>query len=206
MKILLADDHQLFLEGFKLLVAMLDEETEIITVPDASLLRKQIEAHPDTDLMTLDLSMPGLDSSQLLKWMAQQTFLIPVVIVSASEEPRDIQRALDAGASGFIPKTTETQQMLKALQAVLDGNIYVPDEWRRIIKNMQQEQQLFQSLSQRQTSILQLISSGKSNREIAEALHISEHTVKSHLQTIFQILSVSNRMECVRKAEQLGLL
>ena len=206
MKILLADDHQLFLEGFKLLVAMLGEETEIITISDASLLCKQVEQNLDADLMTLDLTMPGLDSSQLLEWMAQQKILIPVVIVSASEEPRDIQRALDAGASGFIPKATETQKMLEALRSVINGNIYVPEEWRRMLKQFRQGQQLYQSLSQRQTTILQLISKGKSNREIAEDLYISEHTVKSHLQTIFRILSVSNRVECVRKAEQAGLL
>ncbi len=206
MKILLVDDHPLFLEGFELLVARLDSHATLLTVANPALLFETILQHQDLDLITLDLSMPGLDGFKVLEWVRQQNILVPVVIVSATENLQDIAEAMQSGASGFISKSSQADEMLAALQCVLDGDIYLADTIRQDLRRMQQQQDDFQKLSKRQSEIVKLLSTGNSNKQIAALLNISEHTVKSHLQTIFQILDVSNRTECVCKVEQLNLI
>jgi len=205
MKILLADDHPLFLEGFELLVSRLDKRATLITISNPKLLLDAILQHPDLDLITLDLSMPSLDGFKVLEWIREQQILVPVVIVSATENLQDIAKIMQAGASGFISKLSQADEMLCALQAVLDGEVYISAELQERLLHLQNHQD-FNKLSRRQNDIIKLLARGNSNKKIADNLNISEHTVKSHLQAIFQVLGVSNRTECVCKVEQLGLI
>jgi DNA-binding NarL/FixJ family response regulator len=137
---------------------------------------------------------------------------IPAVVISAHDNLRIITRALDAGALGFIPKSFGAEQLLGALQKVLKGEIFLPETVRRHIRQLRPADTHVSTaghehgVTPRQIRVLELLAKGYSNRKIALAMNLSEHTVKSHLKTLFAALNADNRTACVHKAEQLGLI
>ena len=210
MHILLVDDHKLFLDGFCLLLNKLNSSVNITACDSGKCALENIPKAGNFDLIILDLSIPDIDGISLLAKIRQLNILSPVVFVSATENINKIAQAMNAGASGFIPKHSDTGDMLQALEQIVAGEIYIPPDMAAEIKseleNIKDHTGNFKSLTQRQQEVLQLISKGSSNKEIADSLCISEPTVKSHISVIFQTLQVSNRVECIRQAESAGLI
>ena len=126
MKILLADDHPLMREGIHLVLTQLEKSVVIIDAHDYPNLFCQAEAHADIDLALVDLNMPGSAGVQGLSAFRSRFPEVPLVVLSASESPRDIQNVFDAGALGFIPKASSQAMMLSALQKVLAGEVTFP--------------------------------------------------------------------------------
>ena len=206
MKILLADDHDLFRAGLGLVLHELGADTSLVQAANLTDAIHCAEAEPDLDLALLDLNMPAMNGAAGLQKFRAQFPDVPVVVVSGSDELSDVQQALGAGASGFIHKSTPPPVMLSALRLVLAGGVYVP------LQAMQREpaplvatRTWASGLTSRQMEVLRLLAVGKPNKVIARELDLSEGTVKIHLSAIFRVLDVNNRTEAVLAAQHLSL-
>lgn len=204
MKILIIDDHALFRDGLCHVLQELDEQANILSASDHDCAMQLMSENPDVDLVLLDLHMPGKDGFAGLATFSKHYPTISVVILSASNDRNDIQRALDAGAMGFIPKESTSSVMLNALKLILAGGIYVPE-----IMAQQYDQNLdgriASDLTPRQVEVLKLMVRGHSNKVIAADLNVTEATIKMHLTSIFKALGVSNRTQAALAAEKMEL-
>lgn len=201
MRILLCDDHALFREGLELVIRGLDEAVELAAVGDAETALARVAADGDLDLVLLDLQLPGMDGFTALSRLRRDHPSVPVVLLSASERPDDVRAALDAGAAGFIPKSTRGSVLLGALRLVLSGGVYVPP----LLLDAAPPRRESAGLSPRQLDVLRLLARGLTNRDIAHALGIAEGTVKSHVMRLYEVLDVTNRTEAAMRMRELGL-
>lgn len=203
MKILLADDHALFRDGVKQLLAGLFADVEFVEVVDGAALVRLAQNQPDFDLVLIDLTMPEVDGFAGLAAFRQQAPGIPIVVMSASDDAADMQVALAGGAAGFIPKSSSTDVIVCALRLVLAGGIYAPPDMLTGQTSSVSKAQL-ESLTPRQREVLVLLGQGKANKAIGELLGLSEATVKQHVSGILKTLRVDNRMQAVIAGRQLG--
>lgn len=203
MKILIVDDHALFREGLRHVLLQLDKDGEILEAGQCDEAFKLTGAHPDIDLVLLDLSLPGMDGLAGLATFREQFPDVPVVVMSGSEERHDVQSALDNGALGYIPKSSTSQVMLSALRLVFSGGVYIPSIMLSAT-GMDGAPKLG-GLTDRQLAVLRLLAEGKSNKLIGRELDLAEGTVKIHISSIFRTLNVGNRTEAVVAARKLGL-
>ena len=201
MRILLCDDHALFREGLELVIRGLDEEVELAAVGDAETALARVAADEDLDLVLLDLQLPGMDGFTALARLRRDHPSVPVVLLSASERPEDVRTALDAGAAGFIPKSTRGSVLLGALRLVLSGGVYVPP----LLLDAAPPRRGVAPLSRRQLDVLRLLARGLTNRDIARVLGIAEGTVKSHVMRVYELLDVNNRTEAAMRMRELGI-
>lgn len=207
MKILLADDHPLFREGVKPVLRKLDAHLEIIEARDYPSTFEATHHAGDLDLALIDLCMPGMPGVEgVIRYRA--TFPnIPVVVVSASEQLDDIQKLLGVGALGYICKSSPSEVILGALRLVLAGGVYLPPS----LLEPELEDAVAQGLSrnttltQRQIQVLRQLADGKTNKQIATTLKVTEGTIKIHMAAIFRILKVNNRTEALLVAQKMGL-
>jgi DNA-binding NarL/FixJ family response regulator len=201
MKILVCDDHALFREGLALVLGQLDPAAELESVGDAETALARVAQGEKPDLVLLDLQLPGMDGFAALAALRRDHPDVPVVVLSASENPARARAALERGASGFIPKSSRGAVLLSALRLVLSGGIYVP----QLVLNGAAAAERAAALTDRQLEVLRLLARGLTNREIADVLKISEGTVKSHAKRLFEALDVTNRTEAAMRMRELGL-
>ncbi|NOQ63251.1 MAG: response regulator [Methyloprofundus sp.] len=206
MKILLADDHQLFLEGMQSVLASLSPDTHITCENNGNDALKQL-SDSSFDIALIDLRLPSINGFSLLKELSTTNCLTPVIIVTASEDPQDIQQAIDLGAMGFVPKSSTGQQIIQAIELVLMGEVVKPDHLyqHHATTDDKPDWASQHNLTHRQLEVLRLIGHGLSNQAIADKLFLSIATVKTHIVAIFQALNTQNRTEAIKKAHQLGL-
>ncbi len=210
MKILLADDHELFRDGMRYVLQQLSDKLEMLGADNFQDCIKLAGQHPDLDLVLLDLHMPGSDGPKSVGYFHQNYPGIPVVVVSGDEACLSMEKVMNYGASGFITKSSSAQTMLGALKTVLTGGVYVPPEMLSLANNGRVDKRSMHTnsygLTPRQMDVLQLLCDGMSNKEIASAIRLAEGTVKIHVAAIYQTLKVNTRLEAVRAAEHLGLV
>ncbi len=207
MKILIVDDHALFREGLRHVLNAYDEEVSIVEASDYDHALQHASDNPDLDMVLLDLNMPGKDGFATLESFTRLFPALPVVIISASILQSNVQRALDAGAVGYIPKDTTSAVMLSALRLILSGGIYVPQGLLNSQGNsLDQNGSHESSLTARQVEVLNLLVQGCSNKEIASKMDVAEATVKMHVTAILKSLGVNNRTQAAMAAEKLGLV
>lgn len=202
LNILIADDHDLVREGLKLALARLPEKVACLEAGSADAVLRELADSPSVSLVILDLHMPGSNGMELLTKICTRHPEIPVVILSADEDPQVMQRTIDRGAAGFIPKSAANEVLISAVQLVLSGGTYIPTEIlnRKVAATPPGSGTLRNpvaplELTGRQLDVLDLLSHGESNKAIARKLGLSEHTVKIHISAIFKALGVSNRTE-----------
>jgi DNA-binding NarL/FixJ family response regulator len=203
MKILLVDDHILFRDGLKLVLKQLGDDVAISecgTCREAYIIIRESEGF---DLILLDVDLPVISGMEGLQDFRELDPSAPIVFLSGSEDHNLIKKALEQGVMGYIPKTLSSEIMIQALQLILKGGRYVPDN---ILNTSNGQTQTKVVLTARQNEILQLISQGKANKEIARTLGIADNTVRVHISAIFQILNVTNRTEAAFAALQEGLV
>ncbi len=210
MKILLCDDHAVFRSGLRLVAESLDADAEVIETQDGEGALEVAAQHPDLDLVLLDLELPGIDGHEGLRRFRERLPSLPVVIVSADDDPMTIRRALDAGASGHIPKGASEREMVSALRLILEGGVYVPPAAlaapaRPAGASGGDGSDRAARLTSRQREVLSLMARGLTNREICGVLSIAEGTVKTHVAAILEALDVTNRTEAAVRARELGL-
>ena len=205
MKILIADDHALYRKGMRDLVQQLDTGViDILEAGDWQVALALMVQHPDSALAVIDLNMPGMESFGGLQIFIDQIETVPMVVMSASESPLDMKRALDAGAMGYIAKSETAAVMTSALRLVLAGGMYVPP---KLIQSSSLAQLARSNgrpfgLTPRQYDVLDRLVQGKSNKEIAQGLNMTERTVKAHVGAIFKALGVANRQQAIKAVER----
>jgi DNA-binding NarL/FixJ family response regulator len=208
MKILVIDDHPLIQEALKHVLAALDPLLELVQAQDASDAHAALSREPDTDLILLDLALPGCDGFELLADLRREWPGMPVLVLSATHDRATVERALDLGAMGFIPKTANTRVLLDALRLVLSGGVYVPAESAQASsavrpRSVTRPEQL--GLTLRQADVLKLLVQGKPNKLICRDLRLSEGTVKVHVSAILRALNVRNRTQVVIELARRGV-
>ena len=189
MKIILADDHSLFREGLR---SMLEPDAlcyEAASLPEMLAL---LELHPEVGLILMDLNMPGMVDFQGLEEVRRRYPDIPLIVVSMYCEADVIQAALSHGISGYIPKTHNFESMQHAIDLVLSGSPYIPQE--ALIYDVRAPS-LPAQLTRRQRDVYELLMKGKTNQEIASELCISLSTVKMHVSTVLERVGVKNRTQ-----------
>jgi DNA-binding NarL/FixJ family response regulator len=213
MKILIADDHELFRDGLRHVLVQLDGGTEVIEASDYPQALALATQTADLSIVLLDLSMPGMPWNEGLQTLRQTLSEdIPIIVLSASDDRRHVLQAVNLGAAGFIPKTSSSRVMLSALKLVLSGGVYLPpalldqsgDHGLHDVSGGSSESAAA-FLTPRQREVLALLGQGKSNKEIARVLQLAEGTVKLHVTAILKALNVNNRTRAVVAAAQLGL-
>lgn len=206
LKILIIEDHALVREGLLLAMRSLEEGTETLGAQDANEGLKLLEAHDDIDLVMLDLMLPDTSGMALLGAIRKRYPTIPVVILSALDDTATATRAMRQGASGFVPKSSSTDVLLGALRQVLDGEVFLPSSMREAMERGGGSRN--KSLAERygltaaQMRVLELLTEGKTNRQIAEMLGVTEGTVKIHVSAIFKALNVTNRSQALLVASR----
>lgn len=207
MKYLIVDDHELFRAGLTQALNVLDSAPDIFSADSLAAAEAILESQKDLDLVLLDMGLPdarGVDG--LLRLKANDP-LLPVVIVSASEEGADIQSAMELGALGFIPKTSGLTELVNALRQVVAGDIYVPPAYDHSVGEpgiAQTKLAQLQQLTQRQREVLHLVMKGYSNKDICRELNIAEPTVKIHIQAIYRTLNVKTRTQAILAISEVG--
>ena len=205
MKILIIDDHALFREGLRHVLDALEANVSIIEAADCDRAFLLAAENPDLDLVLLDLNMPGKDGFTVLQIFTKKYPATPVVILSASTAQSDVQRALDSGAMGYIPKDTTSAVMLNALRLILSGEIYVPYNMTQPDYEIQNTANGATRLTPRQAQVLALLVRGFSNKKIASQLDLAESTVKMHVTSIMKGLGVDNRTQAAMAVEKQGI-
>lgn len=210
MQILLVDDHSLIRSGLKeVLNAYFDDLSFIEAASaEASLRALRLNQSTPTDIAIVDLYIPGEGDFSVVKSLCDEFPDLPVIVLSASEDPAQIRKCIDLGASGYVPKSTTQDCLLTAVELVMNGGIYLPD-----INLKAQEQQLSEqalrikdSLTKRQLEILQQVAMGHSNKQIASNFELSENTIKAHVSAILKAMALENRTQISLTAQQLGLV
>ena len=206
--IIVADDHPLFRDALRQAIETLDEKYEVRMAGDFEAVEAQVGETGQIELVLLDLNMPGNNGlSGLLRLRTAQPG-IPVVIVSANEEPGIVRRSLEIGASGYIPKSSTAEQMRSAIRAVLEGEVWVPDSLDLNGTDDREGSELIQrlqTLTPQQNKVLSMLGEGLLNKQIAYELGVSEATVKAHVSAVLLKLGVDSRTQAVIALGRLGL-
>ncbi|UKJ72622.1 response regulator transcription factor [Azospirillum brasilense] len=207
MKILIGDDHLLFREGLRRLLEQLHGDAIFVEAGTFDEVVQQCRVGGGFDVVLMDLHMPNWPGFDGLREVQSLQPGVPVVVISASEALNDIRGALDHGATGYIPKSSSVKVMMGALNLVFSGGIYVPpgaltaataasDAAPRRGRLDGADRSAY-GLTQRQREVLDCLRAGKSNKQIAYELGLSEGTVKIHVTAIFKSLGVKNRTQAV---------
>ncbi len=199
-RIVIVDDHPLFRDALNQSLQATLEGVDARQAGSMDELTATLSQDSDVDLVLLDLNMPGVQGFSGLLYLRAQYPGIPVVIVSATEDPATIRRSIDLGASGFVPKTKSIDQIKEAIRAVIGGEIWTPPDIDLARSEKSEDEELtarLSSLTPQQVRVLVMLGEGLLNKQIAYELSVSEATVKAHVSAILQKLNVDSRTQAV---------
>jgi DNA-binding NarL/FixJ family response regulator len=207
--VIVADDHPLFRSAIKEALEAEQGETNFLEANSFASLQALVDEHREVDLVLLDLHMPGVSGFAGLVYLCKRYPSVPVVIISANEDPVVIKRALEHGAAGFIPKSSSIDTITEAIGAILMGEIWSPASTQsnlpgRNVSELELAEHMAQ-LTPQQFKVLMMMSQGLLNKQIAYDLDVSEATIKAHVSAIMNKLGVSNRTQAVLAAHKLSV-
>lgn len=204
---IIADDHPLFRSALKqALLLGLGNDINLVEVASIAELETRLSERNNYDLVLLDLNMPGAYGFSGLVLLRGQYPHLPVVMVSADESGAVVGRSRDFGASGFIPKSSSLETIQQAVQAVLDGDTWWPEqveEVSAVSEQMRQASEGLASLTPQQFRVLTMVCEGLLNKQIAYELNVSEATIKAHVTAIFRKLGVRTRTQAALLLQQM---
>jgi DNA-binding NarL/FixJ family response regulator len=205
-RLIIADDHPLFRDALRLTVLQALPHAEIAEASSFPALREALLMGGETDLVLLDLGMPGMQGLSGLLLVRAEFAAVPVAIISANEEPATVRRALALGAAGYIPKSAAPAEIRRGIAALLAGEAWLPPALsaRIAAEGSDELAGRLSSLTPQQIRVLMMLSEGLLNKQIAFALEVSEATVKAHVSGILQKLGVDNRTQAVILAQRLA--
>jgi DNA-binding NarL/FixJ family response regulator len=234
VNVLLVDDHALFREGLALLIRPLMQAGEVLEAGSCEQAKDVLSHHPDVGLVLMDLGLPGASGIEGIAWLREMLPGTPAVALSSADDRDTVLRALDAGAMGFIPKSSSSSVMLGALQLVLAGGIYLPPTVfltmprpeipKTSASGSSDAPEGFRTpvalrnafttehgispedigLTLRQAQVLDRLLQGESAKQIARGLDLAPGTVKSHTSAVLRALNVTTRAQAVVAASRLG--
>ena len=198
-RILIADDHPLMRGALRQALNGLELTLDIVEAGSLQETTVVLEAEPEVDLLLLDLAMPGVKGFSGLIFIRAQYPEVPVIVVSANDDPHVIRNCLDFGASGFIPKTLDLDSMRAAIKTVLEGGTSAPEGLPPARKGADADPMIarLSSLTPQQVRVLMMLTEGLLNKQIAYELDVSEATIKAHVSAILTKLGVESRTQAV---------
>lgn len=206
--ILIADDHPLFRAALRGAVAAALSDAEFVEADSVASLLETVERHPEADVLLLDLDMPGAHGFSALAHVRGSRPELPVVIVSATADPPTIARAFSYGAQGFIPKSSDASAIGAGVEAVLQGELVAPPDYRPPPPGSESADlevaARLADLTPQQFRVLSMLLSGLLNKQIAFELDVSEATVKAHVTAVLRKLGVANRTQAVLRVGRLA--
>ena len=210
--LLIADDHPLFRAALRQAAIACVADCQVSEAADLADALAALTAAPDTDLVLLDLHMPGSQGLSGLAALRGQHPAVAVLVVSAHDEPRIVRRVLDHGAAGFIPKSASPAEIGEAIRRVLDCGSWLPASLADAVAALPVDPAdtdlagRLARLTEQQSRVLVLLAEGLLNKQIADRLAIQERTVKAHVTAIFEKLKVRNRTQAgmLLKSLELG--
>jgi DNA-binding NarL/FixJ family response regulator len=203
-QVLIADDHPLMRSALAQAVTQAFPGIEVLEADRYDRLQALL-ANATPELVLLDLHMPGMSGFIGLMMLRSEHPEIPVIVVSAAEDPGTVQRSIDYGASGFVPKSAPLGQVAEAISAVLDGEVWLPATAGAPDDAAAAMAERAVNLTPQQLRVLLGMAEGKLNKQIAWDMAISEQTVKDHVTVILRKLGASNRTQAILVASQLAL-
>jgi DNA-binding NarL/FixJ family response regulator len=208
MKILIADDHALFRDGLAMRLEEINHDIVLLQAPTFSQAAKILDKENDINMIIVDLDMPDMRWEDGVEELKKKAPRASMVVISASEDIRNIRKILATGIKGYIPKRSDPKIMHNALKLILEGGTYIPPA---LIENSNEStsnnyRHNGKTLPNRQSQVLDLIAQGKSNKQIAYEMGVSEATVKLHINALLRSLKVNNRTQAVVTAQKLGLI
>jgi len=205
-QLVIADDHPLFRGALREAVSGLLERVEISEAGTFDEVVALLDKGGDVDLVLLDLAMPGVRGFSGLMYIRAQYPSVPVIVVSANDDPAAIRRCMEFGASGFIPKTLSVEEMRAAISRILSGGVWTPSDVDLSAGSDAESAALMvrmATLTPQQVRVLMMLSEGLLNKQIAYQLGVSEATVKAHVSAILQKLGVESRTQAVIAASKI---
>jgi DNA-binding NarL/FixJ family response regulator len=206
-KFVIADDHPLFRGALKQVLSTMGEDPLILEAGDFEGAKQLVSSHSDIDLVLLDLTMPGASGLSGLVALRGIQLDVPVVVVSAHDDPTTIRRALELGASGFISKSSSLEVIRKAIDTIMAGGIWAPEDIDLGVEGDPEISDLIQRLQKltpQQTRVLSMLAEGLLNKQIAYELNVSEATIKAHVSAVLQKLGVDSRTQAVIQLAKIG--
>lgn len=204
--IIIADDHPLFRGALRQAVEGLYSDATIHEAGTLDEVTASLDAQPDTDLILFDLSMPGARGFSGLMYLRAQYPAVPLIVVSGKEDPLTVRHCMELGASGYIPKSMGIDVMREAIDAVLGGAIWLPEDYdpdAPIDDKVANMVARLATLTPQQVRVLMMLSEGLLNKQIAYELSVSEATIKAHVSAILQKLNVDSRTQAVIAAARI---
>jgi DNA-binding NarL/FixJ family response regulator len=205
-RLVIADDHPLFRGALREAVSGLFEKPDIAEAGSFEDVTRQLDRGAEIDLILLDLSMPGVRGFSGLMYLRAQYPSVPIIVVSANDDPAVIRRSMDFGASGFIPKTLGIEAMRAAIARVLEGGVWAPSDIELGTGSDAATAGLIArlaSLTPQQVRVLMMLSEGLLNKQIAYELGVSEATIKAPVSAILEKLGVESRTQAVIAAAKI---
>ena len=207
-RFIIVDDHPLFRGALSQALSAAFERAEILEAGSLDELTDRLEKKAgETDLILLDLSMPGVHGVSGLLYLRAQHPEVPVAIVSASDDPATIRQCLDCGASGFISKSQPVESIRAAIRQIIDGEVWLPPDIDLSHAPAGESAELvsrMSSLTPQQVRVLMMLGEGLLNKQIAFKLGVSEATIKAHVSAILQKLGVDSRTQAVIAINKIG--
>lgn len=219
IKIVIIDDHQLFREGVKRILAM-ENNFEVVAEGDDGSTALQLVEEYNPDVILMDINMPKLNGVEATKQLIEEYPDVKVLILSIHDDETYVTHVLKTGASGYLLKEMDADSLIEAVKVVADGGAYIHpkvthnliNEYRRLASDPSTEigfreveyRRPLHILTKRECEVIQLMTDGKSNRAIGEILYISEKTVKNHVSNILQKMNVNDRTQAVVEAIKNG--
>jgi DNA-binding NarL/FixJ family response regulator len=201
IRLVLVDDHSVVRMGLSAVLGLDDELTVVAEAEDGAQALVEYRTHrPDVVLM--DVRMPGMGGVEALGAIVAEFPEARVLMLTTSDLDEDLQRAIDAGASGYLLKSVSRDELVRAIKEVHAGHRYIPALLEKRLLELEHRKHL----SSRETEVLDGMRRGLSNRDIAKTLSLSEHTVKSHVKAILTKLDSADRAEAVARGYEQGLL
>lgn len=206
MKILIIDDHPLLIAGVRDVLCSLDADVECVEAGNAAEALERLCEEGDIDVVCLDLNLPDEQGLVLLERIRASRQGLPVLVFSAIADAPVVERALEAGAAGYVVKASSRGELVEAFEAFLATGHYVSPALRQALETYRSETARAPRLTRRQREVLQLMARGLSNQEIAAELALVESTVKGHVSCLLDLMGTGNRTACVQQAFRFGLL
>jgi DNA-binding NarL/FixJ family response regulator len=201
-KVIILDDHTLFLRGMTLILRECCTECEVFAYQSIRMLKKDRLNYKDFDLFISDVELPGEDTFGLLETLREKIPSLPILVVSMHKKNAVIRRCKDIGINGYLLKD-EDEQLFKAIEAIMDGGEYYS---KTIMEFCEKTKDIYVDISSREEQIIKLIAKGLNNNVIAQQLSLSRETVKTHKKNIKLKLDVSNTAEIIQYAKKTYLM
>lgn len=208
---LIVDDHPVVLDGLRMLLSELHPEGWFVTADSGRRAIELMEEHLDFDWIFMDVNLPDADGIELLKKFESRKSTANLIVLSSDNGPALADRALKQGASGFLYKSFDQNELSRCMQTIEKGKIYLEPDLHLKLTNYRESvlverQHIEACLTQRQRQTLLYLAEGYSNREIANSFQVSESTVKSHVQALMALFEADNRTHCVSEANRLRII